>query len=142
MTLKSFLKTLRRVILDGVKIYDDRIEFDRAKAEAKNHDKYDIHVAELVFSNEGHFTDRFTPEIKLLFSGSKYNREPNFQPIQFYVPILRIIFMINVKEQISTRIFEEDLIRHVAGREAVEQYIGMPEHEFDKERPQIIEFRW
>jgi hypothetical protein len=71
MDLKSFLKDLRRIILDGVKIYEDRIEFDRARAESKNNAPEDIAVAENIFSKYGHFTNKFTPEIKHLLSDSR-----------------------------------------------------------------------
>jgi hypothetical protein len=49
--------------------------------------------------------------------------------------------MINAKEQISTRIFEENLIRHIAVREAVERYIDTTIEETDKPG-QKIEFKW
>lgn len=141
MTLKSFLRTLRRVILDSVKIYDDRIEFDRSRAESNNHDKYDIDVAELMFSKDGYFTDKFTKEIELLFAGGRFNREPEFCPIQFYVPFVRIIFIINAKEQISTRIFEDDLVKHIAAREAINKYVGSSDNELGKQQPKIA-FKW
>lgn len=141
MDLNSFLKDLRRIILDAVKIYEDRIEFDRARAESKNHAKEDIDVAENIFSKNGHFTNKFTAEIKYLFSDSRFSKKPDFSPLIFYIPFLRVIFMINVKEQISTRIFEEDLIKHVAVREAVERYIDTTIEETGKPRDKI-EFKW
>jgi len=141
MTLKSFLSTLRRVILDGVKIYEDRIEFDRARAESKNHHEYDIDVAELIFSKDGYFTNKFTKEIEMLFTDSRLNKEPDFCPIQFYVPFVKIIFIINAKEQISTPIFEDDLVKHIAARETIEKYIGTQQHELGKQQPKI-EFKW
>ncbi len=141
MTLKSFLKNLRKTMLAGVRIYENRIEFDRARAEQKKYGQDDIDVAQFIFTNNGHFTDKFAPEIKLLFSGSKFNREPDFSPIQFYIPFVRIIFMINVKEQISTRIFEENLIGHIAAREAIEKYVDTPQCELGRQQPKV-EFKW
>ena len=137
----TFLKTMRKIILDSVKIHNDRIEFDGARAEAKKHFHDDIAVAENIFLTDGHFTNKFVDDIKTLFSSTKFNREPEFNPILFYIPFVRIIFMINSKEQISTRIFEEELVKHIARRETFERYIDTPFDEFGNAR-QKIEFKW
>lgn len=141
MDIDAFLKVARKAILDGIKIHKDRIEFNGARAELKKNCPEDIAVAESIFSTEGHYTNKFVAEVKLLFSGSKFNREPEFNPIIFYIPYVRIIFVINAKEQISTRIFEEDLIKEIAIRETIERYIDTPINELDTARKKI-QFRW
>ena len=93
--LEFFLKTMREIILDSFQIFDDHLEFDGAKAEAAGHDPLDIAVAEKIFVSECYFTDRFRDDLIFFYSDSELNRKPDFEPEAFYVPVAKIIFVIN-----------------------------------------------
>ncbi len=125
LMLEEFLTSTRNIILDCVQVHDDHIEFDGFCGEQKGHDKYDIALAESIFKG-GYFTNEFASDIKMLFSESEFNREKEFHPVIFYVPLVKMIFMINADEKISTQIFEEDLVKHVAIRETVFKYLDNP----------------
>ena len=140
LMLEEFLTSTREIILDCVQIHDDNIEFDGYNGEEKGHDKYDIALAKNIFK-EGYFTNEFASDIKMLFSGSEYNREDEFHPVIFYVPLVRMIFMINADEKVSTQIFEEDLVKHVAIRETVFKYLDNPSDSL-KEQGKKIQYKW
>lgn len=140
LMLEEFLTSMRNIILVCVDIQDDHIEFDRSKGEDMAHDKYDIALAESIFK-EGYFNKEFATDIKMLFSRSEYNREAEFHPVIFYVPLVKMIFMINADEKISTQIFEEDLVKHVAIRETVFKYLDNSDDEV-KEQRKKIQYKW
>ena len=136
-----FLKTIRKIILDSFQIFDDHLEFDGAKAEAAGHDPLDIAVAEKIFVNECYFTDRFKDDLIFFYSGSKLNRKPDFEPKALYVPVAKIIFVINPKEKVSACIFEENLVKNTASLESADRYFDTRLRDCKGERKKI-EYKW
>ena len=115
MTIKpdAFLNLLRNIIVDSVGILDDRLVFDGTKAEAAEYDPFDIFVAERIFKNQCYFTDRFKEDLIFYYSHTQLNQEPDFEHIAFYVPVAKIIFVINAKEKVSAYIFEEEFVKGI-----------------------------
>ena len=139
--LESFLKTLREIILDSFQIFDDRLEFDGAKAEAAGHDPLDIAVAEKIFMSECYFTDKFKDDLIFFYSGSKLNRKPDFEPKALYVPTAKIIFVINLKEKVSAHIFEEELVKKTAVMQSADRYFDTPFKDCEEKRKKV-EYKW
>ncbi len=137
----AFLKMTREIILDSFQIFDDRIEFDGAKAQEAGHDPMDVCVVENIFMNECYFTDRFRDNLKVYYSNTEINNEPDFEPIAFYIPVAKIIFVINLKENVSSHIFEEDLIKETAIIESAMKFFDTYYPDCDTNRKKV-EYKW
>ena len=143
MTIKpdAFLNLLRNIIVDSVGILDDRLVFDGTKAEAAEYDPFDIFVAERIFKNQCYFTDRFKEDLIFYYSHTQLNQEPDFEHIAFYVPVAKIIFVINAKEKVSAYIFEEEFVKGMAILESDRECFETRYTDYDGTRKKL-EYRW
>jgi len=142
--LMTFLTTLRQIIIDSAVIFDDHLEFNTSNAIIKGHADTDVAVADELLSNDGYFTNEFMDDVKLMFSDSDINPERmEFEPVLFYIPTVRIIYIVNVKDKISTHIYEEDLIKDTAMLATATKYL-----DFDKPYSEcfskgiIVQHKW
>lgn len=140
MLIEDYMKTLRDIITDCISV-DDHIKFDGSIAEKNGYSDLHIHVAEHLLKNHAQFTDSFTDNIKKLYCRTDLNCEVDFNPVIFYVPMARIIFVINPKEQVYTHIYEERLTRDLAVFESISQYLATPSEEDETTRKQF-RFQW
>ena len=139
--LDEFLTRMREIILDSAQVLDDCIEMDIARAEEKGHDHMDIVIAENILLENIQFTTKFDEDIKYIFKNTDLNREPEFHPVVLYVPFVKILFVINTMEMVSTSIYEEEIIKEFAIRELVTKFMDTPfaKDDFIKKR---VEFKW
>jgi len=113
------LQRLRDLILDCCKISGIIIEFDTFKALENGYSQDEITIANNILLNSSGFclhNHKLKEDIMFIFG------ENDDKPIAFHVDVVKIIFVISVKRDIYTHIFEEDLEKEVIKKKEFIEY--------------------